>query len=334
MRKLIAALLLGAALLPPGAARAELVVGLTNITATPAGALVTFDSATPGTVTAPVAITGLVGGTSERVAGIDYRPSDGALVALSQDSSGRGRVYTLNPTTGVATLIYGGGANPGLRDSGGNEVLLTESNFFSYGIDFNPVANALRIVAANDLNLRITAGGTGTTFVDTALNGPTTGANPNVNAIAYTNNFAGATSTTLYGLNLPAGASASRLQTIGGLNGSPSPNTGQLFDVAALSPSSVNNFTNTLGFDISAATGLAYASLRMTPPNDTPRIYTIDLATGATTLLGTYGGQGLLYDITVVPGVAAVPEPSSCVLLAVGAGLIGYTRRRTRGQTA
>lgn len=336
MQKLFATLLLGAGLLAPTAARAELIIGLINNTTNPGGSLVTFDSATPGTVSSPVGISGLVGGSGEFVVGIDYRPADGALVALTRQSFGpnfgRGRVYTIDTTTGAATLI-----NAMLTNAmGGAEVLLSEANFFSYGIDFNPVVNALRVVNSNDQNLRIVGGGAGATFVDTDLTGPTVGGdNPNVNAIAYTNNFAGATQTTLYALNTTT-TLPTRLQTIGSANFPPgtSPNTGQLFDVAALTPSSVNVFNNSLGFDVSGATGLAYASLRMQPPNDTPTLYTINLATGETTLLGAYGGSGLLYDITVSPGVAAVPEPSSCVLLAVGAGLIGCARLRARRRVA
>src|SRR4051812_11551422 len=74
-------------------ARAQVVVGLTNT-----NSLVTFDSATPGTASAPIPITGLVG--TETLFDIDIRPATLQLYGLGSQS----RLYTINPTTGAATL--------------------------------------------------------------------------------------------------------------------------------------------------------------------------------------------------------------------------------------
>jgi hypothetical protein len=318
MRKLLALLLPGVALLAPAAAaaRAESIVALIGT-----GSLITFDGASPGTVSTPVAITGLLDGDNEVVAGIDFRPADGALVAFTRGIAFRGRVYTVDPLTGAATLISG--AN-GLRDASNNEVRLSDPNPFNYGVDFNPVANALRVVNSSDQNLRITLGGAGVTTVDTPLNGPGTRDNPNVSAIAYSNNSPGATSTTLYALD----DVTERLRTIGGLGGVPSPNTGQVSDVGPLTP--FNPAFNFIGFDISGATGIAYASFANN--NDfLTRLFTVNLATGETTLLGSIGSDVIVTDISVMATPSAIPEPSSLTLMAIGAvGLGGFVRWRRK----
>ena len=54
-------------------------VGLTTT-----GTLVTFDSATPGTIGSNVAVTGLQ--TGETLVGIDYRPANGQLVGVGSTS--------------------------------------------------------------------------------------------------------------------------------------------------------------------------------------------------------------------------------------------------------
>ena len=72
---------------------------------TSANVLLTFDSATPGTIADSDAITGLQAG--ESVVGIDVRPATGQLYALGLVDDGAtrsGRIYTINPTTGASRL--------------------------------------------------------------------------------------------------------------------------------------------------------------------------------------------------------------------------------------
>jgi hypothetical protein len=302
-------------------AHSESVFGLTTT-----NSLVSFDSATPSTVTGPIPISGLAGGAEESVVAIDFRPATpGVLIALTRQQAGanvgRGRVYEVDPSTGVATLI-----NSMLVNSSLVEVLLTASNPTQYGIDFNPVVNALRIVNNEDQNLRITMGGTGTTAVDVSLNP----GNPTVDAIAYSNNVAGATQTTLYGLNLAP--EPDNLVTIGGVNGVPSPNTGTLFIVGPMIPFGPA-FVGNNGFDISGLSAIAYATFRAS--NTAPdTLFTINLTTGATSSLGAIGvAPGTLRDISVFAAAASVPEPTSLTFLSLGSvGLVSYawTRRRHR----
>ena len=72
---------------------AESIVALTS-----GNRLLTFDSATPGTVTKTVAITGLTGG--DTLLGIDFRPATGGLFALGSG----GRIYSIDANTGAATV--------------------------------------------------------------------------------------------------------------------------------------------------------------------------------------------------------------------------------------
>ena len=88
-------------ILTAGTAHAEFMFGLTN-----EKLLTTFDSSTPGTLSAGITLTGVAPG--ETIRSIDYRPSNGNLYALSSFSSisaGTASIYTVNKNTGVLTQI-------------------------------------------------------------------------------------------------------------------------------------------------------------------------------------------------------------------------------------
>lgn len=270
-------------------AQAESVVGLTTT-----NALVTFDSTSPMNASLPIDITGLMLG--EQILGIDLRPATGALFGLASS----GRVYTLNPGTGAATFVS----------------MITGASLSgtSFGVDFNPTVDRLRVTSNAGQNLRINVD-TGAVIVDGALNGATT----NLSASAYTNNFAGATRTTLFGI----GSAADMLYT------QAPPNSGTLTAVGALGVDT----SAVAGFDISGVTGMAYASLTN---GDTGKssFYTISLATGAASLVGALGYNGNapmaspLLDITV----AAIPEPQTYAMMLAGLLGIGCAARcRSRG---
>src|SRR5262245_45806522 len=70
------------------------VVPTTLFGVTNANQLISFDSATPGTVATNVSITGLVAG--DNILGIDFRPATEQLYGFSQT----GRLYTIDTTTG------------------------------------------------------------------------------------------------------------------------------------------------------------------------------------------------------------------------------------------
>ena len=140
-------------------------------------------------------ITGLSG--SQKLVGIDFRPLTGQLYALGYDpalGANNAQLYSLNPKTGLLTPIS---AAPITLTLGG----ATER----IGFNFNPVADLARVVSSNDANYRISPV-TGLVVTTSRVDGPLAYAagdpnaalNPRVGGVAYTNSFAGATSTILY----------------------------------------------------------------------------------------------------------------------------------------
>jgi hypothetical protein len=269
----------------PATAGAETIYAVTST-----GTLLTFDSATPGTTTS-VAITGLQAG--ESVLAIDLRPATGQLYGLGSTS----RLYTINPTTGTATQVGSAGA-----------FTLAGTAF---GFDFNPVVDRIRVVSDADQNIRLNPNDGTLTATDVnlayATGDPNQGVNPNVVALAYTNNFSGAASTTLFGID----SSLDIALLLGSPGGTPiSPNSGQLISALPLAiPGPVLlDTTSLVGFDFSGLTGTAYLSL--TPPTGgASSLYTV----GAQflTLLGAIGGGASVVDITAgVQGPAVTPTPT------------------------
>ncbi len=224
--------------------------------------LVRFDSTTPGTVSTIGTISGLQ--TGESILGIDFRPANGQLFGLGSTS----RLYTINIMTGAATAVAATPFTPALSG-------------VEFGFDFNPTVDRIRLVSDSGQNLRLNPDTGMVAATDTALNPGT----PNIVGAAYTNNFSGATTTTLYDID-------STTDTLYTQN---PPNNGTLVPVGALGV----NTTNQVGFDIARGSGTAFASMQIAAEAFS-RLYTINLTTGAATALGQIGtSTGIIKDITV-----------------------------------
>jgi len=141
---------------------------------------------------------------------------------------------------------------------------------------------------------------------------PNFGTTPRIVGSAYTNNFSGATTTTLYDID-------SNLDILATQN---PPNNGTLNTVGALGM----NTSDLVGFDISGLTGTAFASLAA-PGAASSSLFTVNLATGAGTLVGTIGASVALLDIAVT---AAVPEPSITISTTLGLAVLAFALRRRR----
>jgi len=189
-------------------------------------------------------VTGLQ--TGENIMGIDMRPATGQIFALGSSS----RLYTINISTGAVTQI-------------GTGTLTTALAGTEFGFDFNPTVDRIRVISNTGQNLRLNPNDGAVAAVDGAIN-PTTYI---LSAAAYTNNFAGATTTVLYDID----AQTDRL-----VKQDP-PNNGTIVDVGALSV----NIDAANGFDISGVAGIAYGIFTV---SGTTRLYSINLTTGVATV--------------------------------------------------
>jgi len=212
-----------------------------------ANALQIFDPNNPAT---PItkAVTGLQ--TGENIYGIDFRPLNGQLYALGSTS----RIYTINLGTGAATQV-------------GTGTLPTPLAGTEFGFDFNPTVDKIRVVSNTGQNLRLDPVTGGVTAVDMPLN-PTPVA---VGAAAYSDNFAGATTTSLFVID--TNTDKLYLQS--------PPNNGTLVERGALGL----NIDGANGFDIGSTSQKAYLVASV---GGTTRIYTINTTNGSAASLATY----------------------------------------------
>ena len=130
---------------------------------------------------------GLISGLNgdDRLVGIDYRPATGDLYGLGNN----GGVYMVDDRSAQATL------------TSRLDVALDGTSF---GVDFNPTVDRLRIVSDTGQNLRDNVDANGDTLTDTTLSypGPPPMTGTGVTGAAYTNNDADPnTATTLYDID-------------------------------------------------------------------------------------------------------------------------------------
>jgi hypothetical protein len=270
---------------------------LTALTST--SQLVNFYASAPLTTSSAVTLSGLQGG--EFLLGIDYRPATGELVGIGSTS----RVYTIDTTSGVATQVGTSTFTPAVN---GNE----------FGVDFNPTVDRIRLTSDLDQNLRLNPATGATAATDTNLiyntTDPAFGVDPVVVASAYTNNFLGATTTTLYDID----ANRDVLLTQN------PPNSGTLNSVGALG---VNiDATTGTAFDISQRDNEAFLAAVLNAGTFST-LYTVNLTTGAATTVGNIGPSLLIDGLSVIPaGVVAFNAAAYSVNESAGTATITVTR--------
>jgi hypothetical protein len=207
-----------------------------------------------------------VAGLSGKILGIDVRPADGLLYALAAD----GTIVTIDPMSGKASM------------KSKLEVMLPAGVMAT--VDFNPVADRLRVIGSDGTNLRANVDD-GKVVKDGSLKFADADANkakqPKIVAGAYTNSMKGAKETALYDID-----------ATGALVKQAPPNDGILNTLGMLGTKA-----EAVAFDIVAGEEMNAGWLMA---GDT--LYRVDLATGKATLVGKIAGvSGTVRDIAALP---------------------------------
>jgi len=250
---------------PMGPPRKETLWAVTD-----AGELIRFNAGQPQKVLDRKTVQGVQAG--ESLVGIDYRIARGVLYGLTS----AGRLVTIDTASGRATAVGSAAPAP-----------LSGTRF---GFDFNPVADRIRVVSDNGLNLRLHPDSGAVAADDPALQyvpgDERAGQAPGITAAAYTYNKTNDKLTTNYAIDVRAGT----LLTQGSKESaepSVSPNTGLLRTVGSLGVRDIEDAS----FDISDLSNTAFAALKS---GGRTRLYLVDLATGKAASLGSIdGGAGL-----------------------------------------
>ncbi|EHL22409.1 hypothetical protein KYG_12956 [Acidovorax sp. NO-1] len=268
----------------PETSQRELVVAVTD-----SHELITFNAAQPAQILERRPVTGLPAG--ERLVGIDFRVARGVLYALSQ----AGRLYTLDIPTGALRPV---GAAPAIVALKGT----------SFGFDFNPAADRIRVVSNTGQNLRLHPDTGAAVDGDAALEGvqpdpslryawsdANAGRTPDIVGAAYTYNTQDSKLTTNYAIDRALGV----LVMQGSREGTTpvvSPNTGQLRTVGSLGLPPLTD----VAFDISDVDNTALIAVRTAADRQT-RLHLVDLRTGTTRPLGTVGEGAALLGMAIEP---------------------------------
>lgn len=243
------------------------VVGLTSD-----NRLVCFNEFSPQEARSINFVSNLSGGDTALI-GIDFRVQNGLLYGVGN----AGGVYLIDTANAVATLV--------------NRLSVALDGSTSYGVDFNPAADRLRITSSKGQNLRHNVNANGITIADGTLN-----YTPGVTALgivgsAYTNNDLDAnTATTLYALD----------STLDQIALQSPPNNGTLAATGKLTLDA----SAVAGFDIystvrNGVTVDVQALASIKTADGSTGLYSVKLPTGKATPRGNFSAQFMVTDIAI-----------------------------------
>ena len=267
--------------------------------------LLRFSNQTPNAITTIGPITGLQ--AMEEIWGIDFDPATGGLYAIGSTS----RPYRIDRATAAASQLEGP-LNP----------LVAPTLAGAVGFDIDPVSHQTRIVTDSDQNLRVNTYNGTLAGVDSNLapDGANPVVNPTVPAIAYTNNYPGATQTTLFGYEY----SADDTVRIGSPDGNPfAASSGVVFKIGE--PGIVADGGTYGRIDLDASPyGEVYL---LAVDNAQSNLYFVNTMTGAVTLIGGLGRNDVR-DLAVEPltNTFQLSQASYTVNEGDGSVSIGVTR--------
>ena len=257
---------------PVGPPRKEMVFAVTA-----AAELIRFNAGQPQRVLARQPLQGLPAG--DALVGIDDRVARGVLYALSAS----GRLYTID--TASAALKPVGAAPAATLQSA------------TVGVNFNPVADRVRVVTDTGQNLRLHPDTGALAATDPAVacapGDVRHGQAPRLAAAAYSDNKQNDTLTTNYAIDRAAGTLVTQ-GSVEGVAPMVSPNTGQLRSVGPLGTGPVD----AAALDIADTDNTALAALRQ---GGRTSLHLVHLATGTATRIGTVGDGRPLWGMAIEP---------------------------------
>ncbi|MBW4538196.1 MAG: DUF4394 domain-containing protein [Myxacorys chilensis ATA2-1-KO14] len=223
-----------------------------------------------------VKVKGLQG--NETLVGVDFRPNTGQLFGVGSSD----RLYTIDANSGAATQV-------------GTGTFAVELDGKAIGVDFNPVVDRIRVVSDAGQNLRLNPDTGAVVDANPMMDGVQpdgnlNGATDSIVATAYTNSFTGTPTTVQYGID----AETDRLFIQN------PPNNGTQTLVGSLGV----DFAEGAGFDIvfKNGTNSAFATSNSS-------LYSIDLQSGAATLLGSVKDGKKTIDLVGIAGRSPIVKP-------------------------
>ncbi len=201
------------------------------------------------------------------LAGIDVRPADKMLYGVSL----AGEIVTIDTATGAATVTH----------------TLSEMlpSFEGAIVDFNPMADRLRLMATDGTNFRVNPAD-GMVTVDGSLayeaSDMHAGEEPAIVAAAYTNSFGKPEATAMYDIDA----------TIVALIQQTAPNDGTLAAIGKLGIDGTDNYA----FDIATTEDLTNTAYLVAGST----LYTVDLESGTASEVGELEGDYTFSDIAIL----------------------------------